>query len=153
MNQTVTERSRQRTLLVRVGLSLGFLASVCGSILALLLLVVATRLNSKLFALAVLIALSVAAWWAVSERFCWRRPRFRLVRPAIVLVVGLFALAGWKAPTGRVSPETSLIHVGSLPRRAQNCSKQQRHSLSRGNKRHQNTHRKESCSSTVGCHR
>lgn len=118
MNETGSERSHflaRANLLVafflRAGLLVAFLASACGSVLALLLLVVATHLNSQLFALAVLVASAVTAWRVALHRFRWRRPRSRVLLPSTALVIGLFALAVWNSPTGFAAPESPLTSV------------------------------------------
>ena len=117
MRRTTTETIRHSPLLVRVGLSAVLLASIGGWILSLLLLVVATRFHSQLFGMAVLVALSVTSWWAAAKCFHWRSPRSGVIVFAIVLVVGLYALAAWCSPTGWVPPGSRLTSVYRGPNR------------------------------------
>jgi len=105
------EQSYGSSLLVRSGLNIVLLFSVCGSIIALLLLFVATHLNSRCFALAVLVVLLFSAWYAMSKRFRWRLPRFMVVLLSIVLVVCLLVLAKRNSPTGMVTPESCITSV------------------------------------------
>jgi dienelactone hydrolase len=98
-------------LLVRVGLWLVVCGCVGVGLPALLLLAVAQALSSRFLGLAVLVALSTIAWWAVAARLAWRRPSLVILGLALMLTLGLGAASKICSPSGQVSANSRLTSI------------------------------------------
>ena len=108
MTKTSTARRSLTSALLRLCVDAVLVVSIVGWLPALLLLVVATNLSSMLVAASVLLALSLTSWWAIVKR-CRRRSPPRVVTiPAAILAASFYSSAALWAPSGRVSPESSL---------------------------------------------
>ena len=107
----VAQATKARQRFMKLGFSLTAVVAVCGWLVAAGLLAVAGGITSRLVALAVLIPLTIVAWWAVSKRHGWRLPPRAVVIPAILVAVGLYTIACLRSPSGRGSGEGRLMSV------------------------------------------